>query len=633
MAFQVSPGVLVTERDLTTVIPAASTSIGAFVGVFTWGPADSVALVSSESQLALRFGKPDNTTATSFFTAANFLAYGIRLKLVRVVGAGARNATASGSTDIIVKNSEQYTANFGDYSDAGAFFAKYPGKMGNSLRVSVCTGTQAFKKTVAGPFTGARGSKTITAAGDLSDDIVVGSLLRHDNTNQQRKVVSVSVSAGTTTLTLERSLDKTLSGELEVKWEFADVVGGIAPGTSTSVAAVGGSKDELHVVVTDQDGVFTGVPGLILEKYVAVSKASDAKREDGSTNYYVDVINTKSAYIRWGEHLAVPEWGVESKNASFADSALDETPIVLDLSGGEDDNETSEDERMDGYDLLKDADAVDLSFIMLGEASANLAQYVVNNICEVRKDCVAFISPPKNAVVDNKNAEVKELVAFRTETQIASSYAFLDSGWKYQYDKYNDVFRWIPLNGDVAGLCARTDDTNDPWWSPAGYNRGVIKNVVRLAWSPSKFERDELYTNGINPVIVTPGQGTILFGDKTLLNKPSAFDRLNVRRLFIVLEKSIAIAARYTLFEFNDTFTREQFRNLIEPYLRSIQAKRGIYQFSVVCDDTNNGPDVIDANDFVGDIYIKPARSINTVRLNFVAVRSGVQFSEVVGKA
>lgn len=639
MAFQVSPGVLVTERDLTNVVPAVSVSIGAFVGPFTWGPVDTVALLSTEGDLVKRFGKPNDAVATSFFTAANFLSYGIRLKLVRVVGANARNAGPTEDT-VLVKNKTQYEHQFGTHGDAGAFFAKYPGSAGNSLKVSICTSAEAFKKTLTGPFAGTKGQSTISASGDLTDDIQVGSIVRHASTNQQRSVTAVtSTTSGgttTTTITLNRALDKAVSGALDIKWEFADLLG-TAPKTSSAVAAVGGSNDELHAVVVDVDGVFSGSPKTVLEVFRAVSKASDAKKEEGSSNYYVNVINEQSAYIRWGAHLD-ESWGSAAKNTNFADAVVDAAPTTLNFDGGVDDDGDPTDptsldnERENGYDLLRDADSVDLSFVLLGEASETLAQYVVNNICEVRKDCVAFISPSKQSVVQNTNNETQAVIDFRNATSIASSYAFLDSGWKYQYDKYNDVFRWIPLNGDVAGLCARTDDTNDPWWSPAGYNRGVIKNVVKLAWSPSKAERDELYTNGVNPIISTPGQGTVLFGDKTLLGRPSAFDRLNVRRLFIVLEKAISAAARFTLFEFNDQFTREQFKNLIEPYLRDVQSKRGIYSFAVVCDGSNNTSQVIDANSFVGDIYIKPAKSINTIQLNFVAVRSGVEFSEIVGK-
>lgn len=634
MAFQVSPGVLITERDLTTVIPAVSVSIGGFAGFFKWGPVEEVALVSTEDQLVRRFGKPDDATASSFFTAANFLAYGIRLKLVRVVGEDARNASATGSA-VLVKNDADYETKVGTSALAGRrIIAKHPGALGNSLRVSICSGAEAFRKTLSETFTGLRGENVLDASADITSKIAVGSILRDPTTGQQRVVTAVGV-GGNDKVTLDRTLDKDIStSALQIKWEFADLTG-VAPGTSSHAASLGGSNDELHIVVIDTTGAFSGAPGSILERYVGLSKASDAKKEDNSTNYYVNVLNNTSQYIRFASHIS-GDWGDSAVGTNFADSGADSAPHNHTLTGGADHNPTSsetlDDARIDGYDLFKDTDSVDVSFLLAGDASVPVAQHIVNNICEVRKDCVGFISPSQESCVSNRNNEVEDIKAFRSELNLNTSYAFLDSGWKYQYDRYNDTFRWVPLNGDIAGLCARTDDTNDPWYSPAGYNRGVIKNVVKLAWSPSKFERDELYVNGINPVITTPGQGTVLFGDKTLLTKPSAFDRLNVRRLFIVLEKSIATAARFTLFEFNDGFTREQFKNLVEPFLRSVKARRGIYDFRVVCDESNNTPDVIDANNFVGDIYIKPARSINTIQLNFVAVRTGVEFSEIVGR-
>jgi phage tail sheath protein FI len=263
--------------------------------------------------------------------------------------------------------------------------------------------------------------------------------------------------------------------------------------------------------------------------------------------------------------------------------------------------------------------------------TAQLANYLIDNIAESRKDCVVFISPDKDDVVNNVGkTEVTDVVGFRNALT-STSYAVMDSGYKYQYDKYNDVYRYIPLNGDIAGLAVRTDNVRDPWYSPAGFNRGQIKNIIKLAYNPAKADRDILYKSDVNPVCIFPGQGTVLFGDKTVLGKPSAFDRINVRRLFIVLEKAIATAAKFTLFEFNDDFTRAQFRNLVEPFLRDVQGRRGIYDFKVVCDETNNTGDVIDRNEFIGDIYVKPARSINFIQLNFVAVRTGVEFSEVVG--
>jgi phage tail sheath protein FI len=392
----------------------------------------------------------------------------------------------------------------------------------------------------------------------------------------------------------------------------------------------------MHLVVVDADGKISGTKGTVLERHTFMSKALDAKTEDGSSSYYANVINKRSRYVRWTDHLiSGNNWGTRAQDtATFAAPAK---PYTVRLAGGRDTNDKVLNPGVDaglikGYDLFRNPELVDISLVMLGDAETNVVIHVINNICESRKDCIAFISPPRDAVIDNAGNEAVDTIVFRNSLP-STSYAVMDSGWKYQYDKYNDVFRWVPLNGDIAGLCVRTDVEQDPWWSPAGYNRGNIKNVIKLAYSPFKAQRDDLYQAGVNPVISQQGQGTVLFGDKTLLAKPSAFDRINVRRLFIVLEKAIARAARFMLFEFNDEFTRQQFRSLVEPFLRDVQSRRGIYDFRVVCDKTNNTGEVIDRNEFVGEIYIKPARSINFIQLKFVAVRSGVEFSEVVGRA
>jgi hypothetical protein len=391
--------------------------------------------------------------------------------------------------------------------------------------------------------------------------------------------------------------------------------------------------DTISIVVTDEDGKFTGVPGTVLEVFNNLSRATNAKTVGGADNYYKTVINNTSSYI----YVAgdIPS-GSDTADQVEGSSAV--TPKTLSLHSGSDGaNEGSIAMTMlaGGYDLYKSSENVDISLILQGKPSGTggyqLANYIIDNICEIRKDCVVFASPQDSVIVNNKGNEAVSLVDWRNSLN-SSSYAVLDSGYKYQYDRYNDVYRWVPLNGDVAGLCARTDNVRDPWWSPAGFNRGQIKNLIKLRWNPGKADRDVIYKNGINPVVTFPGQGTILYGDKTLLAQPSAFDRINVRRLFIVLEKAISIASKKFLFEFNDDFTRSQFKSLINPYLRDIQGRRGITDFLVVCDNSNNTPERIDRNEFWGDIYIKPARSINFIQLNFVAVRTGVQFSEVVGK-
>jgi phage tail sheath protein FI len=385
------------------------------------------------------------------------------------------------------------------------------------------------------------------------------------------------------------------------------------------------------VVVIDEDGLFSGTRGTVLEKFPFVSKASDAKDDSGNNNFYKEVIANKSKYIQWASHPTTistgTAWGSTANASAFANLTAN---VLSSLSGGVD-GTISTANVVTAYDFFNNAEAVDISLIVSGPSDAATIPVALIATAEARKDCVVFLSPPKSNCVDNAGSETTNIKTYR-DTLTSTSYAVLDSNWKYQYDKYNDVYRWVPLNGDVAGLCARTDLERDPWFSPGGLNRGIIKNVIKLAWNPTKTNRDDLYVKGINPIVSFQGEGTVLFGDKTMLSKPSAFDRINVRRLFIVLEKAIARAARFSMFEFNDQFTRAQFVALVEPFLRDVQGRRGITDFRVVCDDTNNTGEVIDRNEFIGDIYIKPARSINFIQLNFVAVRTGVSFDEVVGK-
>jgi hypothetical protein len=433
------------------------------------------------------------------------------------------------------------------------------------------------------------------------------------------------------------------SGVVQRFWENFNLFDA-APGISTWQSLNGNTSavDEVHVVVSDEDGLFSGSPGTVLEVFQGLSRATDAKNDDNSVNYYKTVINESSNYVWFANDRA----GAISNTALNVVNSTNYTPTSISMKQGADGlDESNATLAVIGgaYDLFVSPENVDISLVLQGKpiggsttvnnetvANFQLANYIIDNICERRKDCIALISPDRSKVLNNTGSETTGVKNWRGAVS-STSYAVLDSGYKYQYDRYNDVYRWIPLNGDIAGLCARTDSTNDAWYSPAGFNRGQIKNVVKLAWNPTSAERDILYSNGINPVVTFPGQGTILFGDKTLQAKPSAFDRINVRRLFIVLEKAISTSARFSLFEFNDPFTRSQFKNLVTPFLRNIQGRRGITDFLVVCDETNNTSQVIDNNQFVGDIYIKPARSINFIQLNFVAVGTGVQFSEVVG--
>ena len=439
-------------------------------------------------------------------------------------------------------------------------------------------------------------------------------------------------------------------------WAYAAEFDG-APGTSTFAAGVSAINDEMHVIVIDEDGMFTGTEGAILEKFAFVSKASNARKTDGTNNYYKEVINSRSEYIYWMDHpssvsanlsggLAVGSVGGSTdlgagvtiatigseatQNKAFQDLAAGE--LAWSLSGGTDDYALTDNEKIAAFDLIENAEQYDISLIVAGKASATVASHLIQNIAEVRLDCVVFASPEDTStgepIVGNTSTQITAINTYR-DALPSSSYGVLDTGYKYQYDRYNDKYRYIPLNADIAGLAARTDFTNDAWFSPAGLSRGQIKSVVRLAVNPNKTQRDTLYKNGVNPVVSFPGEGTVLFGDKTLLSKPSAFDRINVRRLFIVLEKAVATASKFQLFEFNDSFTRAQFKNLVEPFLRDVQGRRGITDFVVKCDESNNTGEVIDRNEFVADIFIKPARSINFITLNFVAARSGINFSEI----
>jgi len=643
MPFQVSPGVNVSEIDLTTIVPAVATTTGAIAAHLKWGPTNLRILIDSEDTLAQQFGEPNSNTASDFFTAANFLAYGNSLYVVRVVdettsGTG-RNATtnSANTADTVIDNSDDYDENYGSgISNVGNWVAKYPGELGNSLRISVCANSEAFSSSLTGNVVCTNNSTTITGVGSaFNTELKVGDVVILGPDKLRRKVGAI---ASATSMTLQTKYvgnnvtnGAATSATPTREWEFNDQFES-APGTSDYVSQEGGSNDEMHIVIVDEDGQISGTANNAIEKWSKVSFASDAKTADGTNNYYKDVINNRSQWVWWASALTgTSNSGKKASGVSFDGPS---TPVNVSFVNGRDGSAPADADYLRGLDKFKSAEDVDVSFILNSAGGATRALHAIDNIALYRKDCLAMISPERSDVVNNAsytNKEVDDIITFRN-TLTSSSYAVLDSGWKYQYDKYNDLYRYVPLNGDTAGLMVRTDNTRDPWFSPAGYNRGILKNAIKLAFNPNKTARDQLYKNGINPVITQPGQGTLLFGDKTLLSKPSAFDRINVRRLFIVLEKAIATAAKFTLFEFNDEFTRAQFRNLVEPFLRDVQGRRGIFDFRVVCDETNNTGEVIDRNEFIGDIYIKPARSINFIQLNFVAVRTGVDFSEVVGK-
>jgi len=664
MPFQVSPGVNVSEIDLTTVVPAVTSTVGAIAGVFNWGPVEDRVLIATETELVNTFGRPTADNFETFYTAANFLAYGNQLYVSRAAATTNYNASANGATSTNgtyqIKNIDDFNAHEDTYTGDTDynFFAKYPGTIGNSLKISICASVNAYSQilsvnsTSTGVVSASVGESTANlhfsstgAATTVWNQLTVGDYLLIGNTDTGTQYIKIT-SKGSVPATnaFSVSLDDVIKVKDDIDqaantvtryWEYFNVVDS-APGTSNFMTTrIPGTtvKDELHIIIADEDGVITGVPGQILEAWRNVSRATDALGEQGGSNYYVEVLKNNSLWVWPGYDLVGT-----ATSTNLVDTSQDKVYTASFGTSSTDDTETSIaiSKVLTAYDKFASAEEVDISLVLAGHTRGGtygeqIANYIIDNICEVRKDCVAFISPQSGDVVNVPGQEIRNLTNFRNALR-STSYAVLDSGYKYQYDKYNDKYRWVPLNGDIAGLCVRTDNVRDPWFSPAGFNRGAIKNVVKLAYNPDKAGRDQLYKNGINPVVNFPGQGVILYGDKTLLARPSAFDRINVRRLFIVLEKAIAKAAQSSLFEFNDDFTRAAFRNLVEPYLRDIQGRRGIYDFRVVCDTTNNTPEVIDRNEFRGDIYVKPARSINFIQLNFVAVRTGVEFDEIVGK-
>ena len=666
MAFLVSPGVLVTEKDLTNVIPAVSTSIGAIGVVSEKGPMDEITTVSSESEYVRVFGKPDANTFEYFFSATNFLQYGNALRVVRAV-TGNLNA-ASGGSGLQIKNTTDYLDNYSDGSGSvGSWIAREAGTAGNNLKVSMCTNSTAYQSLLGGSnlvndATAEIGDTTITV--DAGTGVQVGDVIEFGDisgnftaapsgsyykvTAIATHVLSISRFDPASGKTETGGLRHAVANNAHVRrhWEYYFNFSN-APTTTDDATAAGASLDELHIAVIDEDGGITGTAGSILETFEGVSQASDAKDAQGNSNYYVDVLYRSSEFIYWMDHESTlanagsPKLNATTKAAVAFDNqgtaAL--TVFKASLSGGTDDNAPTLGEMALAYDKFADSETVDINFLIAGpsdgpatDATGVTHATKVIDVAESRKDVVAFISPARADVVNVSDpiSQTANVKAF-ADALSSSSYAVIDSGYKYMYDKYNDIYRYVPLNGDIAGLAARTDIVADPWYSPAGFSRGQIRGAVKLAFNPNQTQRDDLYKARVNPVVTFPGQGTLLFGDKTALTKPSAFNRINVRRLFITMEKAVSTAAKFQLFEFNDEFTRAQFRNLIEPFLRDVQGRRGITDFSVVCDETNNTAEVIDRNEFVADIFVKPNRSINFIKLNFIATRSGVSFSEVAG--
>ena len=638
MAFQVSPGVLVQEKDLTRIIPAVSTSTGAFAGQFLKGPLDEITSIGSESELVSTFGKPDSSNFESFFSASNFLQYSNSLRIVRVQNTSVSNATESGSA-FVIKNTTDYQDNYADGSaSVGMWASRTAGAWGNDLQVSQCASATAYEEANKTTATAASvGATVVTVASGTG--ISAGDIVNFGDEYEYR-VVSVATNDlsivrkdepsyyGTTD---SSGLHKAITGTPAVRrrWRYYDIFDK-APGTSPYAQARGGVNDEVHIAIIDEDGDLSGTKGTVLEKFAALSKASDSKTPQGDTNYYPDVIYNQSSYIFWMDHNASgSNWGNVAASTTFTDVT---SVSNVSLINGADGDVATIGQVKSAYEKYLDADTVDIGLIIAGPSLTTVHIDNLITIAENRMDAIVFASPERSDVVNvaNTNTQKDNVISFFNGIG-SSSYVFFDNGYKYMYDRYNDVYRYVPLNGDTAGLAARTDLIADAWYSPAGLNRGIVRGAVKLAFNPTKPQRDELYRARVNPVTTFPGQGTVLFGDKTGLAVPSAFDRINVRRLFIVLERAIATASKVQLFEFNDEFTRAGFRNMVEPFLREIQGRRGITDYLVVCDETNNTGEVIDRNEFVAEIFVKPARSINFITLSFVATRTGVSFEEVAG--
>jgi hypothetical protein len=591
MAFQVSPGVNVSEIDLTTIVPAVATSLAGIAGHFEWGPANQAVLIDTPKTFRNIFGDLKSWNYEEYMTTLNFLGYSRGIQVVRTSGgtASAANANTGG---LAVGTNGAYAPN--DESDistsaggAAGFYARYMGEKGNSLGVSIC-------------------SNSITAGSGAS------------------------------------------WGDNGINyWNTF----GRQPQSTDNIVALAGQTtyDQVHIVVVDSGGLFSGTKGQILERYEGVSLHPKAKNADGTSNFFKNVINNRSEYIKCGGDLESIDFDTADGYSAFFDAVLTASPTdveneftfvwkssayfhTVQLTGGAGETSGTLFGTDTGYNILADAEKLDVNLILGGGITAPADLIALKQIAEDRKDCVAFVSCDvgKNGVGVNASDSTKAQKCIDFKNALgSSSYVVVDSGYKKQFDPFNQVFRWVPLNGDIAGLCARTEYNSDAWVSPAGYTKGIINNVEALAFNPNKTYRDRIYPKGINPVISERENGVILLGDKTALSKPSAFDRINVRRLFIVLEKAIATASKFSLFEFNDGFTRSRFTSLVTPFLSDVKSRRGIIDFKVVCDDSNNTPERIDRNEFWADIYIKPNRSINYIQLNFIATRTGGSFTEI----
>lgn len=639
MVFSVSPSVTVREVDLTTTVPAITTPPAAIAGVFRWGPINERVLVSSEIDLVNVFGTPTDFNSETFFVAADYLSYSNALYVTRVVSPNAAKATESGAPDFF---RAKYVGELGNTLDVAYVSVSANTSETNNFEVELFNTNKFIDPNLAGAvsYTIEFGKNTMSFSIDVNlnvpgepAEIKEGDVLRFGNSDvgyqdltiqklgpitvvADKDVANNDIDIFTYNLTFDSAytLTETAADKLKIirKWEYASLF--------ESAPAVG----DFHIVVIDRTGSISGQAGTVLERFANMSVVPGAKFSDGSNKYYGDVLKDQSNWIEATRDN-------ELNTGTILAGSLRSYSSLTGGIDGSNENDILLGPIARGYDLYKEANDVDISFVLQGKPSAQLATYLISNIAEYRKDCMVFLSPERTDVVNVSSPQVQlqNILDYRNALQ-NSSYWFMDSGYKYRYDKYNDAFKWVPLNGDMAGLSALVQ----PWESPAGYRKGRVRNVIKLAFNPNKTQRDQLYGKDINPVITQSGQGTILFGDKTGFGTAtgSAFTRVNVRRLFIVIEKAIATISAQLLFEFNDEFTQNQFRQIVNPFLRDIQGRRGIIDFRVISGATVNTPQVIDTGLFRANIFIKPARSINFVELTFVATRTGVEFEEIVGQ-
>ena len=745
-ANQSSPGVVVQERDLTTVSTVSSANVGVLAAPFESGPVEEIVEISSERALAERFGEPNDANYEYWFTASQFLAYGGLLKTIRVNSSTLKNAVDTGTAPLI-KNFQDYETTYEPANNSWTWAAKTAGTKGNSIGIFVTDSGADHIAILPAPSSGNEweyvANAALTAASGaagkvykysllLDIDTIVGSftpgvattiniggsqesvnVLAYDATNKKLEIDLPSggvtgiiandqaITQGTNTAAVNTTIERRLyivkdKGSIDfatsdvladtnsnnatvssVRTEYAEreYLPGVKwinvaprPETSQYTDQVGGHRDELHILVVDIDGKVTGTTGALLERYIGLSKASNAKTSVGETNYYVDVLKQRSQYIYWGEHegttyaatatAADGIWGQAAdarqfnllqSSAGTTDFPAGVTTVATKknatyyyrLSGGADyavsggQYSVSNTDVTTAYQLVEDPESQTIDFLLTGPSGTDDPSAIAKitglvNIAEERRDCMVFVSPRRANVVGQTNTTTitTSIVDFMKQLP-SSSYLVFDSGYKYIYDKYSDVYRYIPCNGDMAGLCLQTTEVSEAWFSPAGFQRGVLRNAIKLAYTPTKTQRDNLYANRVNPIVAFPGQGVVLFGDKTALGFASAFDRINIRRLFLVIERVIQSAAKSQLFEQNDESQRSLFVNIIEPYLRDVQGRRGITDFIVKCDSSNNTPEAVDRGEFYAEIFIKPTRTINYITLTFVATRTGVAFTEV----